>query len=260
MNTLKQALDMELSELKLSQEKKDVVLSKRQKVSFGRHISKAACVCMLIMLGGTSVYAGQRLYNKIQVNQMNTSILDDMQVKNVRYIKTSENKNGDYEAKYSDYSTLQKDINLRLLTSPMQDKDGNMMIRYLSDNENWVSIKIGAYITGDCTDIQMTEDEKSYTYTAGLEYGSPIDMEIDIMTSEEQKAAGWDREFLGSYNSARDMIIAGVKVNFIVEYSKDNEESRTKSIAVFVKDGIRYVMSGKISEEKMEEIILTMLS
>ena len=106
----------------------------------------------------------------------------------------------------------------------------------------------------------MTEDEKSYTYTAGLEYESPIDMEIDIMTSEEQKAAGWDREFLGSYNSVRNMIIAGVKVNFITEYSKYNEESSTKSIAVFVKDGIRYVMSGKISEEKMEESILTMLS
>ena len=259
MNTLKQVLDMELSELKLSQEKKNAVLSKRKKVYFGRYIPKAACVCMLIMLGGTSVYAGQRLYNKIQVNQMNTSVLDDMQVKDVQYIKTSENKDGDYEAKYSDYGTLQKDINLQLLTSPIQDKDGNMMIQYLSDNENWVSVKIGAYITGDCTDIQMTEDEKSYTYTAGIEYGSPVDMEIDIMTSEEQKAAGWDYEFLGAYNSEVDMTIAGVKVNFITEYSEDNEEN-IKSVAVFVKDGIRYVMSGKISREKMEEIIVTMLS
>ena len=80
---------------------------------------------MLIMLGGTSVYAGQRLYNKIQVNQVNTSILDDMQVKDVQYKKTSENKNGDYEAKYSEYDTLQKDINLQLLTSPIQEKKWN---------------------------------------------------------------------------------------------------------------------------------------
>ena len=142
MNTLKQALDMELSELKLSQKKKDAVLSKRQKVSLGRYIQKAACVCMLIMLGGTSVYAGQRLYNKIQVNQVNTSILDDMQVKDVQYIKTSENKNGDYEAKYSEYDTLQKDINLQLLTSPIQDKNGTMMIRYLVLCQDLVQIKM----------------------------------------------------------------------------------------------------------------------
>lgn len=100
--------------------------------------------------------------------------------------------------------------------------------------------------------------------TSGIEYGSPVDLEMDIITSREQKDIGWQRDYLGYYKYVESYSANGIKVN-VLEDTIDNDliidkdAYRPEVKAIFVSNGIRYILSGRVSQNTMKQIVYSML-
>lgn len=104
-----------------------------------------------------------------------------------------------FEMRLTDYTVLIESLGIELLNTPLSTENGKMIIVYQSDNQNWISIKTTAFIIEDTTNLVRGRDD-DYYYISGKEFGSPVNLQNDIMTSQEQKETGWSRDFLGNYN------------------------------------------------------------
>ena len=73
-------------------------------------------------------------------------------------------------------------------------------------------------------------------------------------------ATGFDMEYLGYYEYVESYVAEdGTKVN-MVQGTFGNEEDGVVSekIAIFVKNGVKYTLSGRVSIEEMKHIVDTM--
>lgn len=268
MNSFKMAIDLELSNMKVSEKSINVI---KQKIEYRNsrkmmdYFVRVACILACFMLGGTTVYAtGKFLYEKIMVNEHELLPLYEMEVLNVNYLEAEKNVSNYYETSLYDYHLLSESLGIELLNTKFSDKNDKMIITYQSDNKNWISIKTTAFIIGDTTNLVRVQDDDYYYYTSGKEFGSPINLQIDIMTSNEQKETGWGRDFLGNYESIDSFTIDGVKVNLLRDtidekVHLDVEKYRPEVKAVFISSGVRYILSGRISVDKMKEIVRSMI-
>ena len=100
------------------------------------------------------------------------------------------------------------------------------------------------------------EEEDRYEYEHGKTYYSPVSLNIDLILSDEQLKNGWDTDYLGMYESMEKYQSAqGYKVNLIQDNNGDeklNEGVVSEKIAVFVSDGIRYTLKGRVSVDTMK--------
>lgn len=268
MNSLKTAIDFELINIKVSEKSINVIKQKiEQKYSrkMMDYFVRAACILACFMLGGTTVYAtGKFLYERIMVNEQELLPLNEMEVLDANYLEAQENLSGNFEMRLTDYTLLSESLGIELLNTPLSSENDKMIIVYQSDNQNWISIKTTAFIIGDTTNLVRVQADDYYYYTSGKEFGSPVNLQIDIMTSHEQKETGWSRDFLGNYESIDSYTIDGVKVNLLRDtidetVHLDVEKYRPEVKAVFVSSGVRYILSGRISIDKMKEIVSSMV-
>ncbi len=87
-----------------------------------------------------------------------------------------------------------------------------MKITRKTDNVNWTQIKIVAYVVD--------------------EFASPIDLSVDIISSQEQLEIGWDKEYFGSYDFEEAYLThEGYKVN-ILSSGKNMEKPMYQAIFV----------------------------
>ena len=77
-----------------------------------------------------------------------------------------------------------------------------------------------------------------------------------MILSDEQLKNGWDTDYLGMYESMEEYQSAqGYKVNLIQDNNGDeklNEVVVSEKIAVFVSNGIRYTLKGRVSVDTMK--------
>lgn len=166
------------------------------------------------------------------------------------------------DLEFQDYRRIEAKLGISLLNSEISKDNPYILGNLTSDNKDCAMITMEYYIIGDAKNFKYLSDEHRYEYTKGVEYKSSISMEIDIMLSQEQLDIGWPVDYLGMYEYVETFYSKqGYKVN-IIEDTIEREyagNSISKKCAVFVADGIQYTLEGRVSLEKMKEIIDSMI-
>lgn len=230
----------------------DMEIAKRKRRKRLRYNILMTAIAVILL--GSTVQAGYTLYNRwLKINGETLPELESMQKVEVNPMSEDYKEKSSYEKQYESYEALQKDLGVRLLHTDMADNNSSMIITRKTDNVHWTQIKIVAYIVGDVTGMKRIEGRNQYTWTPGENYFSPIDLSIDIITSQEQLEIGWDKEYLGAYDFVESyQTQQGYKVNIL---SSGKSHTKPTYQAVFVADGARYTVRGKVDIELLKEIL-----
>lgn len=172
---IKNQIDNELQNIILPKDFEQQILQRGKKKKFKlKYQVAAAFLCLL--LGGTSVYAGYIIYNKIHVNEEIIPDLQPMEKKEIKELNVTPNEIGDYVKEYNTYNDLCSELGINLLFSDLAENNPYMIINRKTDNQNWDEIRVTAYIIGDISGIAKVDGESFYTWNSGQEYSSPIDL------------------------------------------------------------------------------------
>lgn len=261
--SLKEEIDMELRLLECNEIMKYKVIKHKKKKTHHILMKYAATIAVIIMLGGTTVFAGYFLLNRVNVNDKTLPELDSMEIVNVLPLDTEADEYGRVTVNFTDFNVIKTKLGIDVLDSELAKNNLCMIGEIRTDNKDFVMITIENYILGDTRNYQYLSDEKRYQYEHGTEYYSPISLSLDIILSESQLANGWDTDYLGMYEYMETYTSTqGYKVNLIqdtINEENDKEENYTsEKCSMFVADGIRYTLKGRTSLETMKAIIDTM--
>lgn len=256
---LKNVIDRELEEIKLSDSvkeniRKGVVHRKSYPI-----IKSIAASIAVIVLTGTTVFAGHYILNKVQVNETVLPELDAMQVVQVNKLDTI--ANGMVDTNYNDYDAIKQDFGLDLLDTDLSQNNPYMLGNVSTDEKDFLIVTIDNYILGDTSNYHFIDEENRYSYDSGEEYSSPVSLSVDIILSENQLNNGWDTDYPGLYEFAESYTSEqGYAVN-IIEDTVEEENLKgyvSEKVAVFVADGIRYTLKGRTSLDEMKSIVDSM--
>lgn len=258
---IKNQIDLELREIHMSEDLKKKIRHKAAKRTPRRFISSIVASFVILILGGTTVFAGSYIYNKIVLNEETLPELDPMYYVQAHTLNLQANEYGIINEKVEDYKTIQNELGIHLLNSELAQNNPYALGKIKTDNKDFVILSFENYIIGDTKNYIYLPNEDSYTYDHGKEYYSPVSLTIDIMLSENQMKSGWDIDYLGLYKFKENYVSAqGYKVNLIEDTTGDNkvENYVSEKCAVFVANGIRYMIKGRTSFENIKNIVDTM--
>lgn len=106
--------------------------------------------------------------------------------------------------------------------------------------------------------LKWNSGEKFPTNDHGEIYYSPLDLELQLILSDEQLRRGLNEEYLGYYEYEDGFVsVQGYKVNVLKTTGNIPTES-VKRVAIFVGDGIQYKMSGQVSKDTLIEVVNSM--
>ncbi|MFQ6870390.1 MAG: hypothetical protein ACLRSF_02765 [Romboutsia timonensis] len=214
-----------------------------------------------IILCVTTVYAGQYISSKINVNNTELPELDPMKVISVNNIDGEVDEETKYyiEKKYSSYKDLSEDIGTSLLNTELASETPYIRINALTSvSKDFLIVDIDNYIIGDTYNFKILDDIDKYSYEHGEEYYSPISLRIEMILSEEQLSTGIDRDYLGMYDFQESYISdKGYKVN-IIKGTDGDDSIISEKCAIFVADGIRYTLQGRVTTELLKDIVDSM--
>lgn len=260
--TVRDQIDYELQNIKLPEnfERKILHNVKPKKTKWKYQI---AVLILCFILGGTTVYAGYVILNKININREMLPDLQPMKKKETKKLIADQDEIGDYRKEYDTYDALCEELGIKFLNSDLSKNNTLMMIQRKTDNENWEEIRISPYILGDISKIEKVEGENFYSWERGKEYAAPVDLLIEIISSEKQLKSGWEKDYLEtfafveSYQSKQGYLV-NILQDTTIEEKDRNMGYKSKCYAIFVADGIRYTLSGSIELEKMKELVDSM--
>lgn len=261
--SLKEEIDMELNGLTVTEGMKQNIMKRRKKKNHSAMLKYAAAFAAIIILSGTTAFAGYIFSNKVNVNETVLPELDSMEIVAMLPIGTDTDEYGIVNEKFTDYKAIKDKVGVSLLDSELADNNPYMQINIKTDNKDFAIITINNYILGDTSDYEYLQDEERYKYEHGQEYYSPVSLSMDIILSETQLKNGWDTDYLGFYEYVETYTSAqGYTVNFIQDTLDEKNDDVTDYIsekcAVFVANGIRYTLKGRISIDTMKMIVDTM--
>lgn len=120
-------------------------------------------------------------------------------------------------------------------------------------------VKAKAYLVGDLRDLVWQDEYDYYSWTAGTVYQTPVDLTLEWVSDEAQQP--FDTDYLGYYAYADTFTSAGGHtVNLLVDTAPGTAGSDLKPecAAVFVADGVRYTLSGHVTQQTMRAIVDSM--
>ena len=149
-----------------------------------------------------------------------------------------------------------------MLDTELSSNNPYMLGHLFSDGKDFCILTVENYILGDTGEYQYLGNEKRYSYTKGAEYCTPITLNVDVVLSDEQLKNGWDMDYLGMYEFVESFKSEqGYQVNLIQSTNGEEklpEGAVSEKCGVFVADGVRYTLKGRVSVETMKEIINSM--
>ena len=259
---IKERIDTELNMIKVNEKMKQNI--EKSLIRRNQHIflKTVAASFAVLMLGGTTVAAGYYFVNKISVNDEVLAELDEMDVVDIKKMEQPKDEFGTIEQDFKDYATIQEELGIDLLDTELADNNDYLQGHITTDNKDYAMITMNNFIIGDTANFRYLEEEDRYEYEHGKTYYSPVSLNIDLILSDEQLKNGWDTDYLGMYESMEEYQSAqGYKVNLIQDNNGDEELNNgvvSEKIAVFVSDGIRYTLKGRVSVDTMKTIVDTM--
>ena len=258
--TIKNEIDRELAQMTFNQTMQKKVLSSKRRTISQKFLRYAAVFAAVILLSGTTAFAGYHILNKVNVNNSTLPELDTMKVINYKPLTAETDANGMIEESLVDYDVIESQMGISLLDSSLAD-NSFAQTKITTDNKDFAIITVDNYIIGDTYDYNYLPDENRYEYKSGSIYYSPVSLTVDIILSDSQLKNGWDTDYLGMYEYVESYTSAqGYKVNVIQDTTDaDNVQNYvSEKCVVFVADGIRYTLKGRTSLETMKEIVDSM--
>lgn len=259
-NSLKEQINVELHSVTLNDHMKERI-KKQKKHKHTFFMRYAAAIAAIIMLSGTTVFAGYYLLNKISVNETVLPELDNMEIIDTLSLAAGSDEYGMTNEQFTDYNALQRKMGISLLDSELAKDDSYIQGKVMTDNKDFAIITIENYILGDTSNFNYLADEGWYQYEHGEEYYSPVSLTVDLILSENQLATGWNTDYLGMYEYVESYTSSqGYKVNLIQDTTDEEKVSGyvSEKCAIFVVDGIRYTLKGRISFDTMRTIVDSM--
>lgn len=258
---MKQKIDTELSMIVFTDSMKKKVLGNSKKRMSHSMLRYAATIALTFLIGGTTAFAGYYFLNKVNVNETTLPELDEMQIVEMEPLNAEVDKYGHIHKDFSDYAMLQSNLGIDLLESKYAIDQSYLQGSIETDQKDYAIIKMENYIIGDTNSYMYLEEEDRFQYEHGEVYYSPISLSMDLILSQEQLDQGWDTDYMGFYEYVESYTSKqGYKVNLIQDTTGENvsEDYISEKCAVFVADGIRYTLCGRISMEMIKEIVDSM--
>lgn len=257
---IKNQIDWELKEIYISEDLKRRIRTKAKKRKPYQYIKGIVASFVILIFGGTTVFAGYYIYNKVMVNEEILPELDDMYCVQTNKLNMAVDEYGIINAKIDNYQVLQNKLGIKLLSSKLSEENSYMQGKIKTNNKSFAIVSFKNYILGDTKNYSYVVDEDFYTYDHGIEYYSPISLKVEIILNEIQMENGWDIDYLGMYQFKENYIsLQGYKVNLLEDTIKNKTEHYiSQKCAIFVADGIRYTLKGRTSFENMKYIVDTM--
>lgn len=253
---IKERIDTELNMIKVNEKMKQNIEKSLVRRNQHKFLKTVAASFAILMLGGTTVAAGYYFVNKISVNDEVLAELDEMHVVDIKKMEQPKDEFGTIEQDFKDYATIQEELGIDLLDTELADNNDYLQGHITTDNKDYAMITMNNFIIGDTANFRYLEEEDRYEYEHGKTYYSPVSLNIDLILSDEQLKNGWDTDYLGMYESMEEYQSAqGYKVNLIQDNNGDEELNDgvvSEKIAVFVSDGIRYTLKGRVSVDTMK--------
>jgi len=263
--TTKAIIDAELNSLVFNEALKSRVRNHVMQHSksnvFPVFLRRVAACFAILMLCGTTVYAGYYIFNKISVNDEVLPALDEMEVVEVNRLNAKADEYGVIKINFNDYDDVSRILGVNLLNTNLSNNNAYMLGNITTNSKDYLMIQVDNYILGDTSGYKYIPEENRYEYTSGYEYASPISLSVDIILSEDQKQNGWETDYLGLYKFAENYTSAqGYRVDLVEDTVDGNEIENyvSEKCAVFVADGIRYTLRGRVSTEEMKNIVDSM--
>lgn len=238
----KTTIDMELKDIYMSDALKQRIRKKVAEKSMPKPVVRVAAAFAILLMCGTTVFAGYYMYNKVMVNEEVLPALDRMYSVTANTQNFASVENDRSVITFSDYQWVQDAMGLDLLDSELATAPAECMGIIETDKQDFAIITLESYILGDAANQH-------------------IDLTVDIMLSQTQEENGWDVDYLGMYRFKESYVSKqGYRVN-IVEDTTDEERVEnyvSEKCAIFVVDGIRYTLKGRTSLENIKAIVDTM--
>lgn len=271
MNNIRECIDSGLSGMKLDTDLFNQIEKRKKSKKSSRHIaykmkySVAAGIVCAVLLGTTAVLAaGSFSLFPILVNRQAIPDLEPMEVVSLQTVEGTVTEYGDIEKTYTSMEELEKDLGIKLLDTFYATDKTYTKIFYSKIGDGYNVIDVREYIIGDLTNIRewdsvnsdgITEgNDEWYAWTNGNIYKSPVNMKIEIRSDPSQQEL--NMEYMGYYKYIETFISEqGYTVNVI----KSTTTSETPQIQmVFVANGIRYTLQGRVPVDEMKDIVNSM--
>ncbi|MCI8372846.1 MAG: hypothetical protein HFI75_10735 [Lachnospiraceae bacterium] len=258
---IRSIIDQELKDIQLSNRLKDQIRSRAAARRPCRLWKGIAASIAVVMLGGSMVYGGYYILNSVQVNEETLPELDAMEAVQIRPLQTTPDQYGMLQKDFRDYRSVKEELGIRLLDSSLCGNHPYMRCRVRTDGTDFAIVTVENFIIGDIEQISFIEEEQRYSYERGIEYASPITLTADLILSELQLEQGWQTDYLGMYRFVEAYTSRqGYRVNVVEDtiHGKQPYNYVSQKIVVFVADGVRYTLKGRVSLETIKEIVDTM--
>lgn len=266
--SLKKKLDAELETIRFTEEMQCAVqkMQRRKKNCIYRLSHVAAAVAAFFVLSGVAVFAGHQLQQKISVNEQTLPALDDMGIVKAELAWGEPGENGIVEKVLTSYDEAVDEMKIQLLDSELAAENPYMQVKIQTDCENYCFMQVENYILGDTSNHQLVEGSSHYNCDPGKEYDSTITLDVDMVFSEEQLSTGWEKYFHGLFEYVESyQSDSGYQVNIVQDaIGKDAtglidvSELASEKYAVFVADGVRYILHGRVSVETLKMLVDSM--
>lgn len=260
--SIKERIDTELNMIKVNEKMMQSIEKSLTRRNQHKFLKTVAASFVILTLGGTTVAAGYYFVNKISVNDAVLAELDKMHVVDINKMAQPKDEFGTIEQDFKDYNEIQEELGINLLDTELAYNSDYLQGHITTDNKDYAMITMNNYIIGDTANFRYLEEENRYEYEHGKTYYSPVSLNIDLILSDEQLENSWDTDYLGMYESMEEYHSAqGYKVNLIQDNNGDNDLNEgvvSEKIAVFVSDGIRYTLKGRVSVDTMKTIVDSM--
>lgn len=195
-----------------------------QRLSRARRKLKLLLVTVLVLLCDL---AGAAL-GTVQKNYLNQQALPELDPMRVVSTSLGQEKTDDLPEtfEYTSYTAAQEALGTALLNCPEEDTtQGTVRIR--TDGHNYAMLVV---------EIFCMEDNE------------PISLKADLVLSAEQIANLWSTDYLGAYRFVKQVrSTQGYKVDVLEE----THSERPRRIAIFVADGVRYTLEGRVPENAL---------
>lgn len=156
--TIKNEIDRELAQITFNQAMQKKVLSSKRRTISQKFLRYAAVFATVILLSGTTAFAGYLILNKVNVNNSTLPELDTMKVINYKPLTAETDANGMIEESLVDYDAIESQMDISLLDSSLAD-NSFAQTKITTDNKDFAIITVDNYIIGDTYDYNYLPDE-----------------------------------------------------------------------------------------------------
>lgn len=279
MNRIKDCIDNGLCDMKLMPDFLVRADSYRRTNKSSSHMthrvkySAAAAFLSVVLFGTVAFAAGSLLYSKIKVNQKTIPDLEPMEVVAVKEVDGDITEYGDVEKEYTSVGEAETDLGVHLLDTDLAADNKYTKVFYSKIGDGYHVLDVQECIMGDLSNIRewnesvidntVEGNDEWYAWTQGAIYKSPIDLKVEIISDTAQQEL--DTEYMGYFKYVETFVSEqGYTVNILQDTVEEDDLDAMSEIyvpqtqMVFVADGIRYTLKGRVPSGTMKEVVNSM--